>query len=104
MGAMAVDDDDEILLINSDGIIIRMAAKEISKLGRATQGVKIMNVGEDANIIALAKVIKEDELDGESEKNADRCQREGVRRQMQTAEEALIFAANHLGVTQEGRS
>ena len=44
----------------------RMAAKEISKLGRATQGVKIMNVGEDANIIALAKVIKEDELDGES--------------------------------------
>ena len=61
-----IDDDDDILLINSDGIIIRMAAKEISKLGRATQGVKIMNVGEDANIIALAKVIKEDELDGES--------------------------------------
>ncbi len=44
VGAMAVDNDDEILLINSDGIIIRMAAKEISKLGRATQGVKIMNV------------------------------------------------------------
>lgn len=66
VGAMAVDEDDDILLINSDGIIIRMAAKEISKLGRATQGVKMMNVGEDANIIALAKVIKEDELDGES--------------------------------------
>ena len=62
---MAVDDEDEILLINSDGIIIRLAANEISKLGRATQGVKIMNVGEDANIIALAKVIKEDELTGE---------------------------------------
>ena len=66
VGAMAVDEDDDILLINSDGIIIRMAAKEISKLGRATQGVKMMNVGEDANIIALAKVIKEDELDGEN--------------------------------------
>ena len=65
VGAMAVDDEDEILLINSDGIIIRLAANEISKLGRATQGVKIMNVGEDANIIALAKVIKEDELTGE---------------------------------------
>lgn len=64
VGAMAVDNDDEILLINSDGIIIRMAAKEISKLGRATQGVKIMNVGEEANIIALAKVIKEEELEG----------------------------------------
>lgn len=67
VGAMAVDNDDEILLINSDGIIIRMAAKEISKLGRATQGVKIMNVGEDANIIALAKVIKDDELEEKKE-------------------------------------
>ncbi len=67
VGAMAVEDDDDILLINSDGIIIRMAAKEISKLGRATQGVKIMNVGEDANIIALAKVIRDEELDGENE-------------------------------------
>lgn len=64
VGAMAVDNDDEILLINSDGIIIRMAAKEISKLGRATQGVKIMNVGEEANIIALAKVIKEEDIEG----------------------------------------
>ena len=67
VGAMAVDNDDDILLINSDGIIIRMAAKEISKLGRATQGVKIMNVGEDANIIALAKVIKDEELDQEGD-------------------------------------
>lgn len=68
VGAMAVDNDDEILLINSDGIIIRMAAKEISKLGRATQGVKIMNVGEDANIIALAKVIRDEELEEKEEK------------------------------------
>ncbi len=75
VGAMAVDDDDDILLINSDGIIIRMAANEISKLGRATQGVKIMNVGEDANIIALAKVIKDEELeqdeDGEAGTDAE---------------------------------
>lgn len=71
VGAMAVEDDDDILLINSDGIIIRMAAKEISKLGRATQGVKIMNVGEDANIIALAKVIRDEELEEKEEKEED---------------------------------
>ncbi|MCQ2554147.1 MAG: DNA gyrase subunit A [Clostridia bacterium] len=65
VGAMVVDDDDEVLLINSDGIIIRIKANEISKLGRATQGVKIMSVSEDANIIAIAKVIKDDELDEE---------------------------------------
>jgi len=61
IGAMVVNDSDEILLINSDGIIIRIRASEVSRLGRATQGVKIMKVEEDANIIALAKVIKEED-------------------------------------------
>lgn len=69
VGAVAVDEDDEVLLINSDGIIIRIEAKEVSVLGRATQGVKIMKVEEDSNIIALAKVIKEDELEEQPEEN-----------------------------------
>ena len=56
---------DDVMLINSDGIIIRMQAKEISKLGRATQGVKIMNVKEETNIISLAKVARQDELEKE---------------------------------------
>ena len=71
VGAMVVDEEDDVLLINSSGVIIRIPAKEISRLGRATQGVKIMNVGEDVNIIALAKVIKEDELDAETKKDVD---------------------------------
>ncbi len=84
VGAMAVDSDDDILLINSDGIIIRMAAKEISKLGRATQGVKIMNVGEDANIIALAKVIRDEELDQDEDDVPEAKQNpEGADRQEQ---------------------
>ncbi len=61
IGAMVVNEDDEILLINSDGIIIRIKASEVSQLGRATQGVKIMKVADDANIIALAKVIREED-------------------------------------------
>lgn len=67
IGAMVVDDDDDVMLINSNGVIIRMQAKEISRLGRATQGVKIMNVSDDVNIIALAKVAREDELQKEIE-------------------------------------
>lgn len=63
IGAMVVNEQDEILLINSDGIIIRIRADEVSKLRRATQGVKIMKVEDDCNIIALAKVIREDEQD-----------------------------------------
>jgi len=61
IGAMVVNDNDEVLLINSDGIIIRIKASEVSRLGRATQGVKMMRVQEDANIISLAKVINEED-------------------------------------------
>ena len=68
IGAMVVGEDDEIMLINSDGVIIRIRASEVSRLGRATQGVKIMKVEEDVNIIAMAKVIKEDDDDNEQEK------------------------------------
>lgn len=57
---MIVEEDDEVLLINSDGIIIRIKASNVSKLGRATQGVRIMRVKEDVNIIAVAKVMPED--------------------------------------------
>lgn len=63
IGAMVVNEDDEIMLINSDGIIIRIRAGEVSRLGRATQGVKIMRVDDNANIIAMAKVIKEEDVE-----------------------------------------
>ena len=60
IGAMTVEEDDEILLINSDGIIIRIAAKDVSELGRATLGVRIMKVADDTNIISMAKVIHDE--------------------------------------------
>lgn len=69
IGAMVVDKDDEILLINSDGIIIRIRANEISELGRATQGVKIMKVGDETKIVSMAKVIKEDDDKGDDSKD-----------------------------------
>ena len=61
IGAVVVDDDDEVMLINSKGTVIRIAAKEVSQLGRATQGVKIMKTGEDIEIISMSKVINEEE-------------------------------------------
>ena len=52
-----------MLLINSEGTIIRIKASEVSKLGRATQGVKIMRTDEDTNIISIAKVINEEDAE-----------------------------------------
>ena len=65
IGAMVVDESDEILMINSDGIIIRIRASEVSILGRATQGVKIMKVDEGSKIVAIAKAIRDDEDEAE---------------------------------------
>ena len=67
IGAMVVDEDDEILMINSDGIIIRVRAEEVSVLGRATQGVKIMKVEDQTKIVAMAKVIKEEDEDDDED-------------------------------------
>ncbi|MBC8567923.1 DNA gyrase subunit A [Mogibacterium sp. NSJ-24] len=76
VGALVVDDDDEILLINSEGTIIRIAAADVSKLGRATQGVKIMRADDDVNIISIARVIREEEHEIDTklalEKKADK--------------------------------
>ena len=49
IGMKAVNEDDEIMMINSEGIIIRMACDTISKLGRITSGVKLINLKEKRN-------------------------------------------------------
>ena len=61
VGALVVSEADEIMLINSEGTIIRIHAGDVSVLGRATQGVKIMKFAEETKLVAMAKVINEDE-------------------------------------------
>ncbi len=63
IGATIVDNDDEVMLINSNGIIIRINAGQVSTLGRTTQGVRIMKVQDDTKIIAMTKVIQADDED-----------------------------------------
>ena len=61
IGAMVVAEDDEVFLINSEGVIIRINAGDVSILGRTTQGVRIMRVAEDTKIVTMAKAIKDDD-------------------------------------------
>ena len=44
------------MMINSDGVIIRMSCSDISILGRITSGVKLMNLGDDEQVVSVAKV------------------------------------------------
>ena len=66
IGMKAVNEDDEIMMINSEGIIIRMACDTISKLGRITSGVTLINLKENETVVSVAKVRKAStEIDGE---------------------------------------
>ncbi len=71
VGAALVTTDDEIMIINSSGVIIRIRAKEVSTSGRTTQGVKIMKVDEDDRIVSFAKVVDRDSDDGDDSESAD---------------------------------
>lgn len=57
----AVTDEDDLMIINRSGIAIRMAVDEMRVMGRATQGVRLINLGKNDSIAAVAKVTKEDE-------------------------------------------
>jgi len=63
-----VTDEDDLMIINKSGIAIRMSVAEIRVMGRATQGVRLINLKNNDSIAAVAKVKHEDEdLDEDDE-------------------------------------
>ena len=63
----SVKEDDEILLISQLGKIIRMQVKDISKIGRNTQGVRMMRLGDNDRVTKIAKIKSNIEEDEENE-------------------------------------
>ncbi len=61
VGAKAVSEDDEIMIINTEGIVIRMECSGISVLGRITSGVKLINLRENEIVASIAKVKEKEE-------------------------------------------
>ena len=56
VGVKAVDEDQEIMLITTEGIIIRLEVNNISKLGRVTSGVKLINMDDNITVASIARV------------------------------------------------
>jgi len=56
-----VTDNDDLMIIKKSGVAIRLAISELRVMGRATQGVKLINLKDDDSIAAVAKVVKDDE-------------------------------------------
>ena len=73
IGAMAVDEEDEIMMITNEGIIIRTGCKDISVLKRITSGVKLMNVNADAGVkVANIAKVREEVGDGQEEETEEK--------------------------------
>lgn len=62
---VVLGDSEDIMLITSEGVIIRLRGKDISTFGRISQGVKLMNLNDGVNVVSVAK-ISEDEIEEES--------------------------------------
>ena len=71
MGVKAVHKDDEIMIINTEGIVIRMKCEGISVLGRITSGVKLINLKEGDIVASIAKARKEAEAEEEDAETSE---------------------------------
>ena len=65
VGLSMVQDDDDVMLITDQGQLIRMHAKDISVIGRATQGVRLISLAQGEKLVSLAKIVPVAEEDGE---------------------------------------
>ena len=63
VAAKLVSDHDEIMLITTGGVLIRTRVSEIRELGRATQGVTLINLSEDEKLSGIEKIAESDQLD-----------------------------------------
>jgi len=66
-----VDDDDDIMIISNDGVIIRMPARDISRVGRVTRGVILMRLADEVKVISVASAQHEEEEASEEEVNVE---------------------------------
>lgn len=62
-----VQGDEDIMIITNSGVVIRMDVQDISTIGRNTQGVKLMTLGDDSSVSTVAKVEKEEVIEAEEE-------------------------------------
>ncbi|MFT5245105.1 MAG: DNA gyrase subunit A, partial [Psychroserpens sp.] len=71
-----VTDEDDLMIINKSGITIRMAVSDLRVMGRATQGVKLINIKGDDSIAAVAKVMHDDDVEDEEIENGTEIENE----------------------------
>ena len=84
VGVKAVNDDNEVMMITTEGIIIRIACSDISILGRITSGVKLMNLDDKVSVASIAKVREKEE---KPEENTEANEQEETEQEHTESEE-----------------
>lgn len=87
IGSTIVKEINDIMIINSEGIMIRIAAKDISIIGRNTSGVKIMRTDDESTLISIAKIKKDQEDDSDLEVLEEENSEEIIKEVLETEEE-----------------
>ena len=67
VAAQIVGDDDEIMLITTGGVLIRTRISELRDMGRATQGVRLINLGEGEKLAGVEKIVESDDVEENGE-------------------------------------
>ncbi len=75
-GCCVINNDEDIMMITSDGIVIRTDSDEISLFGRVTQGVKVMRLADDVKVVSIAKAKKEEEESADEENEEKPAEKE----------------------------
>ena len=66
-GVIKVSDNEELMIVTSEGVIIRLRGKEISTFGRVSQGVKLINLNSGVTVAGIAKINEEDIMEEEGQ-------------------------------------
>ena len=82
-----VTDEDDLMIINKSGIAIRMAVEDLRVMGRATQGVKLINLKGTDSIAAVAKVMKEEEEEEVEESGTEKDVTDGMNSSSEKSQE-----------------
>jgi DNA gyrase subunit A len=64
-----VHDEDEFMLITQQGKILRTVARDIRTIGRATQGVRLIEIDAEDRVVSLARLVEKDDENGSDETN-----------------------------------
>ena len=70
-GVACVDAGDELMLVTQQGKVLRMVVSDVRSIGRATQGVRLIEIGDDDRVVSMARLVETDDADADADTGTD---------------------------------